>query len=110
MRVPIRLILMFLAALVAATPASAWWEYGHETVAGIAMDQVRPDTRAKIKALLAKGHLLETPECPVATIEQASVWADCVKPLGDRFTYAYAWHFQDVDVCKPFDLKAPCKN
>jgi hypothetical protein len=108
--VPIRYILMFLAALVAATPASAWWEYGHETVAGIAMDQVRPDTRAKIRALLAKGGLLETPECPVRTIEQASVWADCVKPLGDRFTFAYSWHYQNVDICKPFDLKAACKD
>ena len=53
-----------------------------------------------------QGRLLETPDCPVATIEQASVWADCIKPLGDRFSYAYSWHYQNVDVCKPFDLKA----
>ncbi|MGH6705234.1 MAG: S1/P1 nuclease, partial [Sphingomicrobium sp.] len=47
---------------------------------------------------------------PVATLEKASVWADCIKPLGDRFTYAYSWHYQNVDVCKPFDLKAACKD
>ena len=46
----------------------------------------------------------------MATIEQASVWADCIKPLGDRFSYAYSWHYQNVDVCKPFDLKAACKD
>jgi hypothetical protein len=108
--VPIRLLLLLLAALVAASPAAAWWEYGHETVARIALDSVRPDTRAAIQRLLAKGRLLETPDCPVATIEQASIWADCIKPLGDRFAYAYSWHYQNVDVCRPFDLKGPCKD
>jgi hypothetical protein len=96
--------------MCAASPAAAWWEYGHESVARIAMDSVRPDTRAAIGRLLARGRLLETPDCPVATIEQASVWADCIKPLGDRFSYAYSWHYQNVDICKPFDLKAACKD
>lgn len=107
---PIRQLLILLAALAAASPAAAWWEYGHESVARIAMDSVRPDTRAAIQRLLARGRLLETPDCPVATIEQASVWADCIKPLGDRFSYAYSWHYQNVDICKPFDLKAACKD
>lgn len=108
---PIRSFFLFLAALcVATSPALAYWEYGHETVARIALDSVRPDTRAKIQALLRQGRLLETPDCPVATIEQASVWADCIKPLGDRFAYAFSWHYQNVDICKPFDLKAACKD
>ena len=108
---PIRSFILFLAALITATtPAAAYWEYGHETVARIALDSVRPETRAKIRALLAQGRLLDTPECPVATIEQASVWADCIKPLGDRFAFAYSWHYQNVDICKPFDLKAACKD
>lgn len=111
MRVPIRQLILFVAALIAwASPAAAYWEYGHETIARIAIDNVRPATRAKIRALLAQGRLLETPGCPVATIEQASVWADCIKPLGDRFAYAYSWHYQNVDICKPFDLKAACKD
>jgi len=107
----------FLAALAglfalftAAAPAQAYWEYGHESVARIAWLQMRPDTRAKVAALLRQGRLLDTPECPVATLEQASVWADCIKPLGDRFSYAYSWHYQNADVCKPFDLKAACKD
>ena len=99
-----------LALFAAARPAHAYWEYGHESVARIAWEQMRPDTRRQVAALLRQGRLLETPECPVATIEQASVWADCIKPLGDRFAYVYSWHYQNVDVCKPFDLKAACKD
>jgi hypothetical protein len=107
-------ILTCLAGLLAlfafASPAQAYWEYGHESVARVAWDQMRPDTRRQVAALLRQGRLLETPDCPVRTIEQASVWADCVKPLGDRFAYVYSWHYQNVDVCKPFDLKAACKD
>jgi nuclease S1 len=108
--VPIRKLVLFLAALAAASPAAAWWEYGHESVARIAMDSVRPGTRAAIQRLLAKGRWLETPECPVATIELASYWPDCIKTLGERFSYASPWHYQNVDICKPFDLKATCKD
>jgi len=100
----------FTALFAFAAPAQAYWEYGHESVARIAWLQMRPETRAKVAALLRQGRLLETPECTVATIEQASVWPDCVKPLGDRFTYAYSWHYQNIDVCKPFDLKSACKD
>ena len=98
------------AALSFAAPASAYWEYGHESVASVAWLQMKPATRVKVARILRDSALLETPTCPARTIEQASVWADCVKPLGDRFTYAYDWHYQNVDVCKPFDLKAACKD
>ena len=107
---PFRFLLVFAALLCATSPAAAYWEYGHETVARIAWEQMRPDTRRAVASLLKDGALLETPTCPVRTIEQASVWADCIKPLGDRFAYAYSWHYQNVDVCKPFDLKGPCKD
>ena len=107
---PIRLLLALAAALISASPAAAWWEYGHESVARIAMDSVRPATRSAIQRLLAKGKLLETPECPVATIELASYWPDCIKMLGDRFSYASPWHYQNVDICGAFDLKTACKD
>jgi len=106
----IALLMPLLALFAAAQPAQAYWEYGHESVARVAWEQMRPDTRRQVAALLRQGRLLETPECPVATIEQASVWADCIKPLGDRFAYVYSWHYQNVDVCKPFDLKSACKD
>ncbi len=102
--------LLALVASLFALPAQAYWEYGHETVAAIAWANVTPATRAKIDALLRQQKLLDTPTCPARTIEQASVWADCVKPLGERFSYAYSWHYQNVNVCKPFDLKSACKD
>ena len=112
-----RLHILFatLIALVATAPAHGYWEYGHETVARIAMANVKPTTRTAIRRLLARQALLETPECPAGTIEQASVWADCVKPLKDangqsRFGYAYSWHYQNVNICQPFDLVPACKD
>ncbi|HET8612505.1 MAG TPA: S1/P1 nuclease [Sphingomonas sp.] len=104
-----RYLLAALAALLLPlSPAAAWWEYGHETVARIAYLEVNPHTRAVIDGLLRQSKLLDTPTCPARTIEEASVWPDCVKKLGDRFSYAYAWHFVDIPVCKPFDPKGPC--
>ena len=107
---PIRLLAALVALLTLSSPAAAWWEYGHETVGRIAFDAARPETRAAIRKLMAQGRLLETPECSVATIELVSYWPDCVKPLGDRFSYASPWHYQNVDICKPFDFKAACKD
>lgn len=106
-------LLLLLAALFgigAASPATAYWEYGHETVAAIAYRNVTPQVRSRIDALLRRQALLETPTCPARTIEQAAVWADCVKTLGPRFSYAYSWHYQNVEICKPFDLKPPCRD
>lgn len=102
--------LLALIAIGLATPASAYWEFGHETVAQIAYRNIRPDTRHAVDALLRQSKLLETEACPARTIEQASVWADCIKTLGPRFSYAYNWHYQNVNICKPFDLKSACKD
>ncbi|WP_423601661.1 S1/P1 nuclease [Sphingomonas sp. MS122] len=98
------------AATLIASPAFAYWEYGHETIAAIAYRNVKPETRRAIDRLLARQALLETPTCPARTIEQASVWADCIKPLGPRFSYAYNWHYQNVGICKPFTLKGNCPD
>jgi len=101
-------LLALLSLLFLPSPALAWWEYGHQTTAEVAMDLVKPRTRQSILWLLKQQKALETPTCPARTIEDVSVWPDCIKTLGDRFSYAYEWHFQDVDICKPFDLKEPC--
>lgn len=98
------------ALLLAPAPALAWWEYGHETVAAIADTQLKPATRGKMRALLRRSALIETPTCRADTLETASVWPDCIKGLGERFSYAFSWHYQNVDVCKPFDLEAACKD
>ncbi len=104
-------LLPFLALLLLSpTPASAWWEYGHMSVASVAWLEMKPETRIAVRRLLAHARELETPTCPLRDIRDASYWPDCVKTLGDRFSYAFAWHYQNVDVCKPFDLKAACKD
>ena len=103
-------LFLLAALLLAPTPALAWWEYGHGTTARIALMSVRPGTRAQVERLLSKSRLLDTPTCPVRTIEEASVWADCIKKLKDRFSYASSWHYQNVNVCRPFDQEGACKD
>ncbi|TAK16843.1 MAG: hypothetical protein EPO38_01505, partial [Rhizorhabdus sp.] len=105
-----RLLILVAMLTGLSSPARAWWEYGHETVATIAMTSVQPETRRAIHRLLARSDLMETPTCPARTIEQASVWADCIKTLKDRYSYAFNWHYQNIDVCRPFDIKANCPD
>jgi hypothetical protein len=111
----LRLLVTALTAVALASPAQAYWDYGHATVAAIARANVRPSTRAAINRLLAQQRLLGTPECAARTMEEASVWADCIKPLKDaagksRFGYAYTWHYQNVNICTAFDLQPACKD
>lgn len=105
-----RLLILVAALIGFASPAHAYWEWGHETIAGIAYRNVTPEVRASIDRLLKNSALLETAGCPAKTIEQASVWADCIKKLGPRFSYAYNWHYQNVNICKPFDIKPNCPD
>ncbi len=105
-----RWLLALALTLAVASPALAWWDFGHKTIATIAWDTVKPQTRAAIRDLLKNERLVETPTCALKTLEDASYWPDCVKGLGARFDYAFSWHYQNVDVCKPFDLKSACKD
>lgn len=107
---PIFRLVAALLALTVAAPASAYWEYTHRLVASIAWAEVQPATRAKLRALMREGRQLQTPECPVGTLEDASLWADCIKPMGDRFSYQSSWHYQNVNICKPFSLREACKD
>jgi len=102
--------LFILLLLLMPSPALAWWEYGHETVAKIALAEASPKARVEIALLLARSRDLATPSCPIRSIADASVWPDCIKGLKDRFSYAASWHYQNVDICKPFDLKSACRD
>ena len=108
-------LLAALAALFVTSPAAAYWEYGHQTIARIAWANIRPATRAGILKLLRRQALLDTPECKAGTLDDAAVWADCIKGIRDpdgkrKFDYTGPWHFQDVNICQPFDLVEPCKD
>jgi len=102
--------LAILLAFLLPSPAFAWWEYGHETVARIAWLEVNPQTRAELRRLLAQSGRLDTPTCAARTIEQVSVWPDCIKTLRDRFSYASSWHYQNVNVCQAFDQESACRD
>lgn len=106
-----RLITAFLALiLLAPVSAQAWGDYGHRTIASIAMDNVKPETRKQINALLSHSRELATPECPIRNLEDAAVWSDCIRSNRPRFDYTAPWHYQNIDVCKPFDIKSACAN
>lgn len=100
--------LVVLAAL--PRPAFAWGEYGHRTVGTIAWAYLTPAARTEVRRLLAKEALAETPTCPLKTIEDAAYWPDCIRGLGDRFSYSFPWHYQNIHVCQPFDPKAKCPD
>ena len=108
-------LLAALTALVIASPASAYWEYGHQTIARIAWANITPKTRIAMRHLLAQQRRLGTPTCPAGNLDDAAIWADCIKGIRDAdgkrtYDYTSAWHYQNVDICSPFDLASPCKD
>ncbi|HNW19600.1 MAG TPA: S1/P1 nuclease, partial [Sphingorhabdus lacus] len=105
-----RLLAALFALIIPLAPAQAYWEYGHETVAQIAETNMPAKTRGAVQRLLRAAPLLGTPQCPLRTMKDVSVWADCIK--GDRMRWGYtnSWHYQNVDICKPFDLKSACAD
>lgn len=105
-----RLIVLLVAVLGLSSPALAWGEYGHRTTAAIAMANVQPRTAAAIRVLLRAQAGLGTPQCPVRSLEDASVWPDCLRGEGWRWAYSFAWHYQTQPVCGTFDVKANCVN
>jgi hypothetical protein len=89
----------------------AWGDYAHRLTARIALAQLTPAVRAEVKRLYRAEAALQTPECRLRTIEEASVWPDCVRArYRDRFAYSAPWHYQNINVCEPFDINAKCWN
>ena len=99
--------LVMLLALVPA-PASAWGFYAHRKTAEIAEANASPLVRASIAALLAREKDLGTPKCPLTTLEDAAVWADCIRREGWRWGYTAAWHYRTAPVCAAFNPRANC--
>ena len=99
---------LMLTALGGALPARAWDAAGHRAVAEIAMANVKPQTAARIHALLQARSKLHTPGCPIGDFDDASTWPDCLRGDPGRWHFTFAWHYQDVPVCGRFDIKAFC--
>jgi len=103
--------LLILALLAAPAPALAWGDYAHRMTARIAMAQLAPAARAEVRRLLRAEAGLDTPDCRLTSIEDASVWPDCVRArYRDRFAFSAPWHYQNISVCTPFDIGAKCDN
>ena len=96
-----------LLALLPA-PALAWGDYAHRQTARVAEANVSPASLAKIRALLAKEKELGTPKCPLTTLADAAVWADCIRGEGWRWGYTAAWHYRTAPVCEAFNPRGNC--
>jgi len=111
MMIPRRLFaLLLLAFALVPAPALAWSEYAHRLTARIALANLTPAARAKVQRILAKGAAVDTPTCRLDSIEDASIWPDCVRSMPDRFGFSSSWHYQNIDVCQPFDAAANCPD
>lgn len=103
--------LLILALMAISSPALAWGDYAHRLTASIAMAQLAPQARAELRRLLRAERGLETPDCRLTSIEDASVWPDCVRArYRDRFAFSAPWHYQNISVCEAFDINAKCWN
>lgn len=104
-----RLILALTLALAPA-PALAWGDYAHRLIADIALADLTPRARVEVRRILARGAAVDTPACPIGTLADAAVWPDCVRSLPDRFAFSFSWHYQNIDICAPFDADAKCPD
>jgi hypothetical protein len=103
------------AALLAAlailpAPAHAWGDYAHRQTARIAEANVTSQTRAEIRRLLRAEKLLGTPKCPLRNFADASVWADCIRAEGWRWSFTAPWHYRTTPICEAYDPRANCAN
>lgn len=105
-------ILAALCALVLVlpVPANAWGFFAHRTTADIAEANVSPQTRAKIRQLMRSEQMLGTPECELASLQDASVWPDCVRRQFWRWGYTAAWHYRTAPICEAYDARANCSG
>lgn len=101
--------LLALMVLIPA-PAQAWGFYAHRKTATIAEANVSPEVRAKIRRLLRSEQALGTPDCPLKSLEDAAVWADCVRGEGWRWGFTAAWHYRTAPICQAFNPRANCSG
>ena len=104
--------LIALAAVLVLLPGqvSAWGFYAHRTTAEIANENIRPETRAGIAKLLRAAPQLGEPGCDLASLEDASVWPDCLRKDYWRWGYTFAWHYRTAPVCKAYEPNRNCSG
>jgi len=88
-----------LGLACAPARALAWDSEGHRIIAHLAYERLTPVVRAAVDALISHASEEGTPSCPVGSLEDASTWPDCIRPLHDRFSYLAVMHYEDVPLC-----------
>lgn len=104
----LRCLLLF--AIIIPTPAYAWGFYAHRVTAQIALANVSPATRTKIARLIRAEAQLGTPGCDLKSLEDASVWPDCIRKDYWRWGYTFAWHYRTTPICEAYQPRANCSG
>lgn len=104
------LIVFGAFSLSVSSPLMAWGGYAHQTTADIAQQNISAKSRAEIRRLMQTEALLGTPDCQLKSLRDASIWPDCIRSDRVRWGYTGPWHYQNVDICKPFNMRSACAN
>lgn len=88
------------ALALAASPAFAWGDLGHEVIAKIAYAHLTPAARAKVDALLAA----DTDTLTASDFASRATWADKYR---NEHRETGEWHYVDFELDHP-DLDAAC--
>jgi hypothetical protein len=86
--------------LLAAAPAAAWGDLGHEVTALIAYRHLTPAAKAKVDAMLAA----DTDPLTASDFASRATWADKYRNLHRETAQ---WHFVDIEIDHP-DLVSAC--
>lgn len=86
---------LFFIILLFPSPTFCWWTVGHEIVAQIAHNMVKPEVRKKIDDISKS---LDEYQPPESSFIQSAAWLDEIKQGTQAHLYA-TWHFKD----KPYD-------
>lgn len=110
MKFPIRCISLVLSlALSGLSPqAQAWGDEGHEIVARIAEQFLKPGVKREVERLLAS----DPSDLTAHDIGAEATWADRYRESdreqsGEHFRQTRAWHYANLDL-RTADLKAAC--
>ena len=106
---PLAAVAGTLLALAITTSAYAWDSEGHRIIARLAYERLTPAAKAAVDGLISHSPDQQTPTCPVANLEDAAVWPDCIRPL-DRFAYLSVMHYENVPICGAVPESIYCPN
>ncbi|MEP6392636.1 MAG: S1/P1 nuclease [Alteripontixanthobacter sp.] len=98
-----------LALLLPGT-VSSWGFFAHGVTGDIAWANISPASRAEIRRLLRAEELLGTPECSLASLEDATTWPDCVRRTRWRWGYTAVWHYRTAPICEAYNPRANCSG